>query len=46
MNISSNNKSTLFAIDKINKKDESTKNFRFKIVKRRCLWTREVKIII
>lgn len=36
------NRQTLFAIDKVTKMDE-LKNFRFKIIKRRCLWTKEVK---
>jgi len=35
------NKLSLFAVDKITKIDE-LKNFRFKIIKRRCLWTKEV----
>jgi len=37
--------SYLFAVDKItklNKFDDQSKNYRFKIVKRRCLWTKEV----
>lgn len=41
----SQNRQTLFAIDKITKVDE-LKNFRFKIIKRRCLWTKEVNYSI
>jgi len=40
------NRQTLFAIDKITKMDDFTKNFRFKVVKRRCLWTKDVLLFL